>query len=73
MKNPEIDEWSECYPKIGMLNTETGTFQILKRDVRGKLSEYFYRWLNDTTVVTAAYDGVSGFYIYIYEFTALQS
>jgi len=72
-KNPEIDQFSECYPKIGILNTETGAFQILKRDVKGKLSESFYGWPNDTAVVTASSNGVSGFYIYIYEFTALQS
>ena len=71
--NPEIDQVSVCYPKIAMLNTESGVFHILERDVKGKLSEYFYRWLNDTTVVTAASDGNDGMYVYMYEFTALRS
>lgn len=56
------------YPKIGLLNTETGEMLMLNRDVSGNW-EYCYCFLNSNTVVIGSQrDENGGYYYYIYEF-----
>lgn len=62
------EDGTESFSKLGMLDTETATLKLLKREVSG-LSESFSGWLDNDTFLLTAHDANNGYYAYVYDFT----
>jgi hypothetical protein len=63
------EKTSWCYPKIGLLDSETGEMKVLIRDISGN-AELLFRFLDSNTVVISSrMDENDGYYLYVYEFT----
>ena len=57
-----------CYPRIGLLDPQTGEMKVLTRDISGN-AEYLYGFLDSNTVVISSrMDENDGYYLYMYEF-----
>lgn len=63
------DQMLMCYPKIALLDSETGEMRVLTRELSGHY-EILEEFLDENTIVIRSRkDENGGYYLYVYEFT----